>query len=342
MIVFCGSGEETIRAAAGLSLENEFVLAQIDTPLIGLDVAYTLSGFGLTNAESVRSLVGIVSQMLLPRLCERCRAVVHAEVLETRLIHPHATDSRELWIEQGCDDCGQSGTKGLIPATEVLSITDEIRDSIEQFLDTGEFIPLPVTVHQKMIQSIREQAKLGRIGLRSYKSAASRNPLLRGHHLIEAEQLRSSRIRDRLNRVIGELPEGPSPLVFVSHASANRNLIEDRIIPALERAACRAWYSKVSIRSATEWERSILAGLHQCDWFLLVLTPDVLASEWVKDEFFWAMDHRPDHIIPVLLEACDPGDFHIRLRRLQIIDLSAANADDMLVESLLDRRQGRV
>jgi hypothetical protein len=53
---------------------------------------------------------------------------------------------------------------------------------------------------------------------------------------------------------------------------------------------------------------------------LLVVSPRSLDSEWVKDELFWAIDNRPDRIIPVVIGQCSPADFHIRLRRIQPID----------------------
>ena len=87
-----------------------------------------------------------------------------------------------------------------------------------------------------------------------------------------------------------------------------------------EKSGVRTWYSRASIQTAAEWERSILEGLRSSEWFLLVMSPHALQSEWVKDELSWAIDHRPDRIIPVMIEVCDPGQFHIRLRRIQAVD----------------------
>ena len=65
-----------------------------------------------------------------------------------------------------------------------------------------------------------------------------------------------------------------------------------------------------------------MQGLAQCEWFLIALSPAVMESDWVKDELFWAIDNRKEKIIPVLIEECDPGEMHIRMRRLQVIDLT--------------------
>ncbi|PZN76466.1 MAG: hypothetical protein DM484_16660 [Candidatus Methylumidiphilus alinenensis] len=50
------------------------------------------------------------------------------------------------------------------------------------------------------------------------------------------------------------------------------------------------------------------------------MSPRSTASEWVKDEISWAINNIPDRIIPVLIEDCQPIDFHIRIPRLQYID----------------------
>ena len=115
--------------------------------------------------------------------------------------------------------------------------------------------------------------------------------------------------------------------VFISHASENKEYIEQQIIPALDRAGVGYWFSTVAIRSASVWERSILTGLEQCEWFLIAMSPESLQSEWVKDELFWAIDNRPQKIIPVVTGSCNPADFHIRMRRIQLIDFTAGIRD---------------
>ncbi|MFC1597103.1 SUMF1/EgtB/PvdO family nonheme iron enzyme [Planctomycetota bacterium] len=132
-------------------------------------------------------------------------------------------------------------------------------------------------------------------------------------------------------------PKRNAPVkVFISHATADRDFVEDEVITFLRDNAIDTWYSVDDIRTADHWERSILKGLRQCDWFLLAMSPRSAESEWVKDELHWALDERSEKVIPILLEECDPADFHIRLRRVQYIDFTH-NRDDArsrLVERL--------
>ena len=120
-----------------------------------------------------------------------------------------------------------------------------------------------------------------------------------------------------LNRNIGSTNQ---KRVFVSHSTKDRAFVEQEIVSVLENNGIATWYSKVDIQTAVEWERSILQGLQSTEWFLLVMSSTSMSSEWVKDELHWAIDNRPQNLIPVLIDDCDPRQFHIRLARLQHID----------------------
>lgn len=110
--------------------------------------------------------------------------------------------------------------------------------------------------------------------------------------------------------------------VFISHSSKDREFVEREIISVLEGHGIKTWYSKVNIQSAAEWERTLRDGLANSHWFLVVVSPNAIASEWVKDEIHWAIDERPNRIVPVIIEPCDPRELHIRLARIQHVDMT--------------------
>jgi hypothetical protein len=110
--------------------------------------------------------------------------------------------------------------------------------------------------------------------------------------------------------------------VFISHATDDRKWVEKEVVYPLNANGVKTWYSTESIASAAQWKREILKGLESCDSFLLVVSLASSKSEWVKDELFWAMTHRPTRIGPVIYQMCDLWKFHIRLPRLQYIDFA--------------------
>ena len=108
--------------------------------------------------------------------------------------------------------------------------------------------------------------------------------------------------------------------VFVSHSSQDREFVERYLIPFLTAHGVRTWYCKESIASGSHWERAIRDGLESSDWFLVVISPRALQSEWVRCEVDWAFDHRAQHLIPLVIEQCSTDDLHLRLRLLQRVD----------------------
>jgi len=122
--------------------------------------------------------------------------------------------------------------------------------------------------------------------------------------------------------------------IFVSHASKDRDIVENSIIRMLETCGYRTWYAKSDIQSAAEWERSILQGLRSSDWFVVVISAAAMASSWIKDELFWAIEERPEKIIPITIDGTAPRDLHIRLGRLQSISIQDHDAFKKLLAVL--------
>jgi hypothetical protein len=108
--------------------------------------------------------------------------------------------------------------------------------------------------------------------------------------------------------------------VFISHSSRDRDLVEREVIEPLRQHGIETWYSKDDIETAADWEKSIRQGLNECEWFVVVLTSCAVGSRWVKIEVDWALENRPNRVIPVLLEDCRPNDLHIGLRLTQHVD----------------------
>lgn len=53
--------------------------------------------------------------------------------------------------------------------------------------------------------------------------------------------------------------------VFISHSTKDRGFAEREIIPALSSRGLETWYSKDDIKTADQWDRSILQGLKSCE-----------------------------------------------------------------------------
>jgi len=83
------------------------------------------------------------------------------------------------------------------------------------------------------------------------------------------------------------------------------------------------WFS-VHIAGAKQWHDEIGRALDRCDWFLIVLTPNSVRSQWVKRELLFALNEirYNERIIPVLRKPCEYRRLSWTLPDLQLVDFS--------------------
>ena len=72
------------------------------------------------------------------------------------------------------------------------------------------------------------------------------------------------------------------PRVFISYSTKDLDFVQTWLKPLFDELGMPAWCSATDIRMAADWERQIRAALAQADWFVVVLSPDAQASEWVQ------------------------------------------------------------
>jgi predicted ATPase/Tfp pilus assembly protein PilF len=88
--------------------------------------------------------------------------------------------------------------------------------------------------------------------------------------------------------------------VFISYSSLNADKA-NAVCAALETAGIACWIAPRDIAPGADWSERIIAGLHECRVFVLVLTAQSNASPQVKREVERAV-HRDIPIIAFLLE----------------------------------------
>lgn len=99
------------------------------------------------------------------------------------------------------------------------------------------------------------------------------------------------------------------PRVFVSHSHKD-DAFTQRLVDDLTAAGASVWVDKQGIRHGN-FMQEIDKALASCDWMVLVLTPNAIASPYVKDEVYTAL-HRVKQgymraVIPILATACVPS-----------------------------------
>ena len=76
------------------------------------------------------SVVGIISQRLVRKICPRCKETYkpsHAEAMQLKMREP-----KPLFRGAGCPECSFSGYKGRTAIHEILVVTKEIRELVDR------------------------------------------------------------------------------------------------------------------------------------------------------------------------------------------------------------------
>jgi toxoflavin biosynthesis protein ToxD len=99
------------------------------------------------------------------------------------------------------------------------------------------------------------------------------------------------------------------PRIFVSHSHKDE-VFTERLVADLHLAGAEVWVDVAGLTHGNFMQR-IDEALAQCEWMVLVLTPNAVASQYVKDEVYAALVRVTQgymrDVIPVLAAPCAPG-----------------------------------
>ncbi len=114
---------------------------------------------------------------------------------------------------------------------------------------------------------------------------------------------------------------GPPGEVFLSHSSKDGRFA-CRLAEVLRAHGVPVWYSVTHLSGAQQWHDEIGVALKRCDWFLLIMSPSAVRSDWVKRELLYALD-RPQYrepITPLKYRTCKPGRLTWTIGSIQAVD----------------------
>ena len=108
--------------------------------------------------------------------------------------------------------------------------------------------------------------------------------------------------------------------VFISHSTRNATFV-DKLVERLREHYISTWYAPRHM-SGGYFAENIRQALNECDWFVVILSRDALASEWVRRETRLAMEDPRfrGKVIPILAEPCEWEALHEYIARYQLFD----------------------
>ena len=129
---------ETAQIAVQASLTGHLVLATLHTNDSAAAVTRLLD-MGIEPFLLSSSLLGVVAQRLVRKLCEHCKR-----------------KDGEYWHEVGCDQCGHTGYQGRVGVYELLLTTEQIRAQIHNLASEAE---IRATAQQNGMRTMREDGE---------------------------------------------------------------------------------------------------------------------------------------------------------------------------------------
>lgn len=122
---------ETAETSMNAALAGRLVLTTLQAP-DALAAVYRLTGLGADPYLVSASLVAVLAQLLVPRLCEHCRTPSTPAMIEAALLRQAGLTTDRVFVARGCARCGGTGYRGRVGVFELLIPNEELRSAIER------------------------------------------------------------------------------------------------------------------------------------------------------------------------------------------------------------------
>lgn len=91
--------------------------------------------------------------------------------------------------------------------------------------------------------------------------------------------------------------------IFISYSRKDIDFVR-KLAGDLDKAGYDVWWDITDLRGGDDWVKTLPAAIESSQYFIIVLTPNSVKSEWVQKEYTQALSlHKK--IIPLMLTFCD-------------------------------------
>ena len=157
---------ETAQIAVQASITGHLVVSTLHTNSAAATIS-RLEDMGIESYLLADSLVGIIAQRLVRRLCPNCKKEHYATEEEKKVMNIDENGDILIYEATGCEKCDNTGYTGRIGIYEILTITQNIKNLISRRATADEVARAAQT---EGMHTLRQSAtKLVLEGTTSYK-----------------------------------------------------------------------------------------------------------------------------------------------------------------------------
>lgn len=135
---------ETAEIAVKASITGHLVVSTLHTNSTAASIS-RLIDMGIEPYLLGDSLVGIIAQRLVRRLCPECKESYEADEEEKRILKVPQDEPLKLYKACGCEACGNTGYYGRIGVYEIMPISRKIKNLIASGANADEITAQAVT-----------------------------------------------------------------------------------------------------------------------------------------------------------------------------------------------------
>ena len=160
---------ETAQTALTAAETGHLVLSTLHTNSV-FGTIPRLHSLGVSSFMIADSLIGVVSQRLVRRLCEHCKeSYIPGEHERKYLNKP---ELNQLFRSRGCNQCDHSGYHGRVPIYEILRIHDELGaaiaredslDELQRIGSKGGYRSMLDSAYAKLVAGMTSLAEVVRV-----------------------------------------------------------------------------------------------------------------------------------------------------------------------------------
>ena len=128
---------ETAAIAVQASITGHLVVSTLHTNN-AVGTLNRMADMGVERYLIADSVVGVIAQRLVRKLCNHCKKMRPATSEEKRVLRMNTQEGVNVYEPCGCDFCSHTGYYGRIGVFEIMEVNDEIRDLIAENGTTEE------------------------------------------------------------------------------------------------------------------------------------------------------------------------------------------------------------